>query len=130
MKNLKWLVPIVILGCSGAREGTKAGAGRDPLYADEIAQSGATNAYEAVRMRRPMFFYSRGVKTLYAERGNSPVVYLNNSYYGDLESLRNITAESIAEIRYLTPSDATMQFGTGHANGVIQVISRTGAARQ
>ena len=127
MKNLilsSVILPFLV-GCSSG-SGTRAGSGRDPLLTEEIVASGAPTAYEAVQLRRPIWLSSRGMKSFSTRGSTYPVVYMNGMKYGDLEALRNIPAETIAEIRYITAEDATIQFGTGHPAGVIMVTTRTG----
>jgi hypothetical protein len=43
--------------------------------------------------------------------------------HGDIQSLRSILIEEIAEVRFISASDATTRWGTGHAGGVIQVLA-------
>ena len=86
---------IYCLGCSSVG-GTKPGSSRDPLLNNEIIASGAPTAYEAVQMRRPTWLSSRGLKSI-ADRGSRyPAVYVNGMYYGEMETLRNIPAETVA----------------------------------
>ena len=51
-------------------------------------------------------------------------IYLDGRHVGQLESLNSIQAEQIKEIRYLSASDATLRFGTGHTEGAIVVTSK------
>jgi hypothetical protein len=50
-----------------------------------------------------------------------PVVYLNGTRYGSVETLRSIHSTSIREIRFLNSSDATTRYGIGHLGGAILV---------
>ena len=57
----------------------------------------------------------------------SPVyarVYLDDLFYGEIESLYNIPSNSIERIEYLGSLDATTRYGTGHMGGVIRVTTR------
>lgn len=119
---------IFCIGCSSGG-GTKSGSSRDPLKAAEILASGAPTAYEAVQMRRPMWFSSRGLKSSMTSGSRTPLVYMNGMKYGELEALRNIAAESISEVRFITAEDATIQFGTGHSSGVIMVTTKMGGSQ-
>lgn len=118
---------IFCIGCSSSGGGTKSGSSRDPLLTEEIVASGAPSAYEAVQMRRPMWLSSRGVKSFSTRGSQYPIVYVNGMNYGEMETLRNIPAETVAEVRFIKAEDATIQFGTGHTAGVIMVTTRTGA---
>jgi hypothetical protein len=48
-------------------------------------------------------------------------VYLNNVRHGGVMSLRDILVTDIQEIRFISASDATTRWGTGHGSGVIMV---------
>ncbi len=126
-----FVLTVLAGGCSTSREGTTASFKSDVLTAEEIATTPAVNAYDAVSLKRPFFLKSRGPRSVLgapsAPPGQTvefPVVYLDQMYYGDLESLRNIPVTVIREIRYLDTNAATIQFGTGHTGGIILVISK------
>lgn len=56
------------------------------------------------------------------------VVYLDRQRYGGVQTLREIPATSIEEIRFLNVGEANSLFGMGHPHGVIQIISRRALA--
>jgi len=115
-------------GCSSMREGTTGKVKGDVLTSEEIATTKAQNAYDAISLKRPFFLKSRGPRSLSSVPAGQtvefPVVYFDGMYYGEIESLRNITVEDIAEIDYLDFNAATLRFGTGHSGGIILVISK------
>jgi hypothetical protein len=122
------LIIAFVGGCSTMREGTTGQVRGDVLTSEEIASTKAQNAYDAITLKRPFFLKSRGPRSLSsAPMGQTvefPVVYLDGMYYGEIESLRNITVEDIKEIDYLDFNAATLRFGTGHSGGIIHVISK------
>ena len=122
------VVLVFFSACSSVREGTTGRSQGDVLTAEEIATTTALTAYDAISLRRPFFLKSRGTRSLReAPVGQSveyPVVYLDRMYYGDLESLKNISVTTIDEIRYLDFNAATVQFGTGHSGGIILIITK------
>jgi hypothetical protein len=115
-------------GCASVHEGTTGKVQGDVLTAEEIATTTAQNAYEAISLRRPFFLKSRGTRSLreapVGQTVDYPVVYLDRMYYGDLESLKNISVTTIDVIRYLDFNAATLQFGTGHSGGIILILTR------
>jgi hypothetical protein len=125
---LMFFVSAFVAGCSSMREGTTGKTRGDVLTAEEIATTKAQNAYDAVTLKRPFFLKSRGPRSLSsAPAGQTvefPVVYLDGMYYGEIESLRNITVEDIKEIDYLDFNAATIRFGTGHSGGIILVVTK------
>jgi len=126
--QLTFILIVLVSGCSSMREGTTGRVQGDVLTAEEIATTNAQNAYDAISLRRPFFLKSRGMRSLReAPAGQTveyPVVYLDRMYYGDLESLKNISVSLIDQIRYLDFNAATVQFGTGHSGGIILVITK------
>lgn len=103
---------------SGERRNTNV------ITQEQIAASQATNAYEAISRVRPTFLRSRGRTTINAAVSEYPEVYLDGQRYGDIEILKTLSVEHVMEIRFLSSSDATTRFGTGHTAGVIEVITR------
>ncbi|HEU4566294.1 MAG TPA: hypothetical protein VFS05_16645 [Gemmatimonadaceae bacterium] len=126
------LIGAALGGCSrshgfGAAEGeqvAQATYARERITAEEIAATQATNAYEVTRLLRPSWLAGRGPQSLRAEVSPYPVVYVDDQRMGGLEWLRTISAESVAEIRFVSASDATTRWGTGHPAGVILVLTR------
>ena len=43
---------------------------------------------------------------------------------GEIGLLYNINAETIKEVRYLSASEATVQYGTGHTGGAILITTK------
>jgi len=111
-----------LLGCGSSSDGVMPKA-RDVLTREELENSPAKDAYEAIRLHRPMFLASRRVKDQ-SHTAALPAVYLNGMYYGETESLRNIHVRDIQDIRYLDAREATMIYGTGHIAGAILVTTR------
>lgn len=111
---------LVLLGCGGS-SGTRASSSRDLISEEEIKTISADNAYEVVQKLRPTFFSTRGPQSMLLTRANDPMVYLNGTRFGDLQSLKSIRADSIKEIKLIRPSDAGALYGPDHNGGVIAV---------
>lgn len=101
----------------------------------EIAQGAYQTALEIVQSLRPAMMRARTGATSAASTGSpglsesaatggSVVVYVDESRLGEVPTLASIPAQRVKEIRYVNGRDATTRWGTGHANGVIQVIMR------
>jgi hypothetical protein len=86
----------------------------------------ATNALQIVQKLRPQMLRSRGLVSPNDVTGEAsmPRVYVDNVSYGNIESLANLNASQIKEIRFLNARDATTQYGTGHVGGVILVLTK------
>ena len=44
--------------------------------------------------------------------------------HGDIDDLHTIAIGDVDTISYMSPSDATTRFGTGHTSGVILLTTR------
>ena len=90
---------------------------------EEIDSAHAVTALEAVRKLRPMFLVSRG-KVEFGTPNALPNVYVDNQYYGDISTLRAISAASIETIKFYTGSEAQYKFGRGNVAGVIGIFTK------
>jgi hypothetical protein len=131
MKHVLWLVVVVLLlsGCGPSGASSTVAVDRDVLMANEISTTEATNAYDAIALKRPWFLQSRGPRSLsQPEAGQTneyPIVYVNRMYFGDLESLRHFSVREISVIQFLDSNEATMEFGAGHTGGVIMITTKS-----
>lgn len=92
------------------------------ITSEELSETNAQNAYYAIQMLRPGWFRSRARTSLGAGGAADPMyVYLDNTRYGTIQSLQQMSLSGIAEIRYMDASEATNRFGTGHAMGAIVI---------
>ncbi len=100
---------------------------RDPnaITEQEIATRPTLTARQVIEQLRPQFLRVRGTTTL----GNAATqdviwVYVDGTRHGNLEVLNNISANEVREIRYLSPSEATNRYGTGHVQGAILITRK------
>jgi hypothetical protein len=102
-----------------------AGSLRGTITEAEIAESGMLNAYDVVRRLRPRWLEVRGGRSL--TMGTSVLAYYDNSRFGDVEALRQISVSEIHSIEYLDGAQASAQLpgiGSEHVAGAIVVRSR------
>jgi outer membrane cobalamin receptor len=116
----------LLAACASTSGGTTAGRQRNVISQQEIADSNLTTAYEIVESLRPEYLRSRGMASMRSETPETAVVYIDGVRAGGLEALRQISRDILQEIRFLSGSDATTMYGTGHGGGAIQVITRRG----
>jgi hypothetical protein len=126
--QIRFLVCVLataLCACSSAGGPKSPSTGANPklITADEIAASHEPNAYEAIRSLRPNMLVVHGPTSV---QGDDPgiVVYVNGQRYGDLNSLREISANEIREIRFLNPAEAQYRYGAGYPEGIIEVKTR------
>ena len=128
IKPLLLLVTLgIAAGCASQGTGGKAVARTDPnvIRRSEVsdAQLLDYNVYQVVQQLRPRFLANLG-PTAIGPDGGGLLVYLEATRLGNVNTMRDIRMVEIEEIRYLSPSEATLRYGTGHANGVI-LLTRT-----
>jgi hypothetical protein len=123
------------LGCStgGATSGTSASAPRASRQQDVITESEivaraseASNALQIVQKLRPQMLRSRGRVSPNDTSGEAslPKVIVDDVAYGTIESLANLNASQVREIKYMNAADATTKWGTGYMGGVIIVVTK------
>ncbi|MGD2122044.1 MAG: hypothetical protein PVJ76_09890 [Gemmatimonadota bacterium] len=121
-------VVLALILSSCATSGTSSRGSGNKLTAEEIAEVSALTAYEAVEYARPQWLRPRrlraGVTPSMGTDMGGPVVYLDGVRVGNTGELRRLRADAVAEMEYLSPSDATNRFGTNHDTGAILVTSR------
>ncbi len=90
----------------------------------EAAAQDIQNAYELVERLRPMMMRPRNLSAGSVGAGTTfgVVAYVEEVRLGDLEALGTVMRATVREIRYIGATDATTRWGTGHSNGVIQVV--------
>jgi hypothetical protein len=138
MKRFIGLAALVLAtACGSAQTPVTTGmsGSRDNLGQAEIQANRTSDmtAYELIAHLRPEYLRNRGQNTLRETTSasgpptyNAPTatVYLDNARFGDLESLKNISAESILRIQYLSASAATTRFGMDNSAGAILVFTK------
>jgi hypothetical protein len=100
---------------------------RDPnvITAEELAARPTLTARQAIEQLRPQFLRVRGTTTLGNAQSQDVIwVYVDGTRMGTLEVLNNIGVHEVREIRYLSPSEATNRYGTGHVQGAILVTRK------
>lgn len=119
------LIITAAVGCVMQKPGANPGGDPMIITEEQIAQVHATNAYEAVSSLHGDFLVSRGRNSTDPNMPPIPVhVYLDDAFYGDVNTLRQIPATDIAAIRLYQSYEAQYKFGSGHPGGVIQVITK------
>jgi len=117
-----FLITIFFIECASTTTGEKSIKGsRYLITAEEIRESSANDAYEVIQILRPGLLNRDQRRSIDIGSKAEVVVYVNGIRYGSKESLKTISAMEIAEIRYLTGSEATMRFGSDHTGGAFLI---------
>ena len=125
------LIVVAVAACasSGASDG-RARYDANLITAEELTgRSDALDrsALDAIQRLRPQWLRRTG----FAE-GGFPSLFLDNQPYElevkELDRLRealeSIRPDQVAEMRFVSPTDASIRYGTGYPSGVIEVITR------
>jgi hypothetical protein len=128
VKTLCLLAIPAILACAPASgtSGTSASppaSRRTILLAEEILAANADRgtAYDAIARLRPSWL-THSTTSYDPPRTEFPVVFIEGRRYGELESLRNIDAMQIADVRFYSAAEAGGRFGMqGGLSGVIEL---------
>lgn len=125
---------LAVAACGGGAGGTaqpstttRVRGSANVITEAEINSAAYQNALEVVQNLRPSMTVARGVG---ADRSGllattiPIVVYMDDVRLGEIQSLVNIPANRVKEIRFLNAGDATTRYGTGHSSGVILVTTK------
>jgi len=97
---------------------------RNRITLEELEGLPPGTAYDAVNALHRDWLRSRS-STIRTDTGRTAAeVFVDGLPFGSLETLYQIGIETIAEIRYLSPSDATTRYGTGFTAGIIEIITK------
>jgi hypothetical protein len=116
-----------LAGCASTGDGERASRQhRNILTEDEIQAGQHLTAFDVVRTLRPAWLRERPMSVTNPE-GAEVVVYVDGMRMsGGAETLRQVRAETVVRMEFMTASDATTRFGTGHMGGAILVTTRRG----
>lgn len=117
------LVLLVFLsGCAASSAGVDGASTRrsSTLITEEEFAEVVTigTLWDAIERLRSPWLRSRGGRTGY------PVVFVNGTRFGELDSLRAIQVTDVATARLVSAGDATTLYGTGYPAGIIDVRTR------
>lgn len=117
---------LVLAGaCAGA---SKHGAlhGSNVITRTELDAAGSVTAYDAIQRLRPNFLHDRGpVSLVNVSARPQAVVFVDQTEYGTLESLRTFAASRLEEVRFFPGAEAATRFGSAYGSGVIQIRFRS-----
>lgn len=118
-----------------ASTGGAAAPRRDARVITEAEIRGTTraNVYELVQAVRADWLRKRGSTDAVREAGVSfgapddVMAYMDGQRLGTAAALRSISPKDIVQIRHYDASGAQLKWGNGHPNGVIEVLTLSGA---
>lgn len=123
-RTIRWLLVALALAACTRQSANVGSADRDLITEEEIAATSAINAYEIVQKLRGNFLSNRGKTTILGRSSPTPMVYVDGVRYGEIASLRNITATTVQSIRLYRAWEAQQRYGNGVMGGVIEVTTK------
>jgi hypothetical protein len=137
------LAALAFAAAAGAQDPLNTKKNSNVILREELQGAQGSNAYELVQSLRPQWLRERGhetVRTQQVERPNGRgrielattsaepeiIVYINDSRFGDVDALRDIPATGLGSLEFISPTKATLRWGSGHTKGVIVVRPATG----
>lgn len=108
-----WRILLILLAmaCYGGRPTRPQGSSGDQylILASELESTRQSNVYDAVRQLRP-FWFTRDVRNRSGEAAIA--VYLDEQLIGSLSSLRRLPTYIVSRVRYMSPTEAQVRFGS------------------
>jgi outer membrane cobalamin receptor len=121
----------------GTRDTVPSSGDRILITQEQIARSGASNAWEALKRNAPQLTYREGRNgqpTVLERRGRSslllsdaPLLFVDGVQLPDFRNLQSIPAAQLASIEILDGVDGTTYYGTGAEGGVILIRTKNGS---
>jgi hypothetical protein len=122
------LLAVALLGgcASSGEQRERAPRGeQNVLTEDQIHAGSYQTAFEAVQSLRPSWLRERA-RSVNNPQGAEVAVYMDGVRLGGPRALHQVRIHNIATMEFMSPSDATTRFGTGHAGGAILIVTRRG----
>ena len=121
--RLSLLLALSLAACVKASNSPQS-TQRDLITEEEIVASNAMNAYEVVQKLRGNFLSDRGKTTILGRSPSKPTVFVDGIQFGEIQSLRSISASVIQSIRLYRAYEAEQRYGNGVMGGVIEVTTK------
>lgn len=118
-KHPSWLlITFAVAACASSGTGG-GGLRRDAnlITAEELSDVSDRSVYEAIQVLRPQWLRRTGF------RNDLPSAIMDNQRY-ELEILETMSPDEVFSLRYISPSDASIRWGTGYPSGAIEVRTR------
>ena len=119
IRILLTILVAIIISCSSTVPSNKPMKQRNKILQEEIVElKGVNSAIDIINVARPNWLRS-GVGT-----SSNISVYQNGMYIGGLSELNYISVQTIIDMKLLSPSEATIIYGTNNMLGAIEIRTR------
>jgi len=117
---------LILSACTHLRTESGARSDRNTITKEQLTKNHYSTVYDAVEALRGNWLKTRGTDSF--QSPSQVKVYLDNTMFGGVESMRNISTSTISFVRYFDGVSATARWGLDHGAGVIYVSSRPAIA--
>ncbi|MGQ0813272.1 MAG: hypothetical protein ACT4O1_02270 [Gemmatimonadota bacterium] len=135
MSAMRWryligllLLVFVVAGCAGgtgARPAKSAHPQSNRITAQEVNESARfKSAYEMIQSLRPHWIQTRGPRSFANRTAGQVMVYLDGTWLGTVEALRQIVVSHVQDMEHLNAGEATTRYGIDHSGGAILITTR------
>jgi hypothetical protein len=114
----------LVTACHQRTADPSLGGNPNVVTRDELAEVGTGSVYDAIVRRHGLFLKDRGRTSIYGKNIPRAVVFMADTEYGVIETMRNLPAERFEMVRYYPDTEAAAKFGSEYIGGVIQLIPR------
>ena len=127
---LKWALPLILaVACTTPPGKPTQPRQRSLMTGEEVVATHASTLYDAIQQAHPEFLRTRGFSSISNARADVPRVFVDNMDLGDVQILKSIYPNDVAEVRRFSAEEATTRWGTGYVGGAIAVVTHSGKAR-
>lgn len=123
MRKIAFASALILALSACASAPTSRGSDRDVIHLEEIqaARTPSWFAWDLISSLRPHFLKSQSAVTLTEREPVFAVVYVDDIYHGELETLKSLRLEKILSVQFLPPFDAKTRFGRDMPGGAILI---------
>ena len=127
MRHARWfllsLAVVTAAGCA-TQYNPQSEYNASVISEAELDRVATLSVHDAIRKLRANMLSFRGQTSLRNTSSPDPTVFLDDQMFGDITTLKQISAAQVSEVRLYRAWEATTKFGTGHLGGVIALKSR------
>jgi hypothetical protein len=114
----------LLAGCAAATTTSSARGNGMQLTQSELAAANSDNLYDAIAKLHPEWLSSRGATSVTDSSPTGVDVYMNGSFLGKADYMRDVRLLDVTSVRYWDAGQASARFGMGHPRGVIEITRK------
>ena len=123
---MKYLALAITMAACAPKARTAPSTASNTISRADLDAAGTATVYDVVLRLRPTYLRDRGPTSVMNRTAHTAaVVFVDNTEFGDRESLRRFQASRVQEIRYYSGPEATTKFGSAYGAGVIALTTRS-----